>query len=134
MTEIANAENIIEIYDNNEDVNLSDTEILICNEHNRAEYIEGIKNTILKNKAKNNAYNKKSYYKRKEIKKGNLTTSETKPKGRKQNIITDEDFKLYIDTNKLKETKIKQKRGPKQKIYPAFDVHLDVELKIDENK
>ena len=129
-----NAENIIEIFDNNENVNLSDTENLIFDIHNRAEYIEGIKNNILKNKAKINAYNKKSYYKRKEKIKLNLTTTENKPKGRKQNIITDEDIKLYIDTNKLKETKIKQKRGPKQKIYPAFDVHLDVELKIDENK
>jgi hypothetical protein len=129
-----NAENIIEIYDNNENVNSSDTEILIFDIHNRAEYIEGIKNNILKNKAKNNAYNKKSYYKRKEKIKVSLTTSETKPKGRKQNIITDEDIKLYIDTNKLKETKIKQKRGPKQKIYPAYDVQPDMELKIDENK
>ena len=127
MTEIQNAENIIKVYDNNDNVNLSDTDHLID------EYKESIKNDIIKQKALINACNRKSYYKRKEKIKDNLTASEPKPKGRKQNIITDEDIKLYIDTNKLKETKIKQKRGPKQKIYPAYDVQPDIELKIDEH-
>ena len=80
----------------------------------------------MKNKAKANAYNKKSYYKRKEKLKDTslLVIIETQPtpKGRKQKIITDADIKLYNDTHKLKETKIKQKRGPKPKIYPASDV------------
>ena len=121
------SENII---DNNvikiDDGELSDTEKLIFDEYLSSNWAEEAKNNILKNKAKANAYNKKSYYKRKEKLKDTslLIISETQPtpKGRKQKIITDADIKLYNDTHKLKETKIKQKRGPKPKIYPASDV------------
>jgi len=121
------SENII---DNNvikiDDGELSDTEKLIFDEYLSSNWAEEAKNNILKNKAKANAYNKKRYYKRKEKLKDTslLVIIETQPtpKGRKQKIITDADIKLYNDTHKLKETKIKQKRGPKPKIYPASDV------------
>ena len=63
-----------------------------------------------------------------------IIETQPKPKGRKQKNITDADIKLYNDTNKLKETKIKHKRGPKPKIYPASDVMNIQELKIDVNK
>ena len=122
-----NAENII---DNNvikiDDGELSDTEKLIFDEYLSSNWAEEAKNNILKNKAKANAYNKKSYYKRKEKLKDTslliIIETQPKPKVRKQKIITDADIKLYNDTHKLKETKIKQKRGPKPKIYPASDV------------